>query len=247
MSRSPFSANSASRCSRICISRSSGISGPALSLRLDGLDLFGGAKPRNLHAVVDPDPSIERAAPAGLHRARDRDRAAARAVRPACHAGAVPGRDGAEDMAALHRFLAPRIGFAAGPVEVSAFTLFESHLRPDRRGVRGARRISARLSARGRPATGSAVPRHVPERARRLGAGRPRGRGRDRPARRGVSRDSARRSRATASQRPTGRPGSAGGMAASISVTRAFIVVSIRFCIRCCDQGGHGSQSCHVI
>jgi len=108
------------------------ISGPALSLRLDGLGLFGGAKPRNLHAVVAPDPALSALRRRVCTAVRETGIALPRErFVPHVTLARFPAVMAGEDMAALHRFLAPRIGFAAGPVEVSAFTLFESHLRPD--------------------------------------------------------------------------------------------------------------------
>jgi len=105
------------------------LGGAALDLRLAGLGLFGGAKPRNLHAVVRPDPDLKAL--------RDRVQQAARetGIRmprekfvPHVTLARLPATLPGEDLADLHRFLARRMSAAEGRFPADHFTLYRSHL-----------------------------------------------------------------------------------------------------------------------
>lgn len=110
----------------------SALTAPPLTLRLRGLGLFGGARPRTLHAEVVPDPDLKAL--------RKRVAAEARGVgievpRERFVPHVTLARFGAgmaeEDLDSLHRFLATRLALQAGPFRVDRLTLFRAHLRPD--------------------------------------------------------------------------------------------------------------------
>ncbi len=96
---------------------------PGLSLR--GFGIFGGDRPRSFHALVVPDPGLER-----LH---------ARILRACTLAGAAPEarrfvphvtlgrfRRGLADAMRLERAVAEGVGFAAGPWQADRFVLYRS-------------------------------------------------------------------------------------------------------------------------
>lgn len=103
---------------------------PGFSLRIEGLGMFGGARPRVLFAEVLPDPGLTR-----LHR---------KVLRAVHQAGielerrrfrphvtlARFGNDGlrGEDAAEMQAFVARRVGLRAGPFEVEHFVLYRSYL-----------------------------------------------------------------------------------------------------------------------
>lgn len=103
---------------------------PGFALRVEGLGMFGGTRPRVLFAEVAPDPGLTR-----LHR---------KVVRAVHEAGielerrrfhphvtlARFGRDGlrGQDAAEMQAFVARRVGLRAGPFEVDHFVLYRSHL-----------------------------------------------------------------------------------------------------------------------
>lgn len=101
---------------------------PAPSLALDGLDVFGDGKPQNLHAVIRPDPALDRLqarlaqATRGLGIALPRRR-----FRPHVTLGRGPVADAAQ----LARDL-ERLGAVAGPAVIApTLTLYRSRLRPE--------------------------------------------------------------------------------------------------------------------
>jgi len=102
---------------------------PGFSLRVDGLGMFGGARPRVLFAELAVEPGL-----AQLHRK------VLRAVREAGielprerfrpHVTLARFGDGlrGEDAAEMQAFVARRIGVRAGPFAVERFVLYRSHL-----------------------------------------------------------------------------------------------------------------------
>ena len=108
------------------------VRGPAVSLSVTGIGVFGGARPRNLHAVVAPDPELSALRKRVATAAREAGIAVpAERFVPHVTLARFPQRMPVEDYEALHRFLAKRMALTAGPFEIDAFTLFRSHLRAD--------------------------------------------------------------------------------------------------------------------
>lgn len=106
-----------------------GVRVPVFSLRIDGLGMFGGARPRVLFAQVAAEPGL-----AQLHRK------VLRAVRGAgielprerFHPHVTLARFGdglrGQEAAEMQAFVARRIGVRAGPFPVESFVLYRSHL-----------------------------------------------------------------------------------------------------------------------
>jgi 2'-5' RNA ligase len=106
------------------------IDAPAFSLAIDGLDMFGGARPRTLHAVVTPNGALSRlrakvhavARTAGIEMPRERfvpHVTLARYNRPPA----------GEDLALLRAFVERRLALRTPPFEVEEFVLYRSILR----------------------------------------------------------------------------------------------------------------------
>ena len=101
---------------------------PPLTLSLAGLDLFGGAQPRSAHAVVAPDPGLER-----LQRKVDtavRRAGAAPEVRrfqPHITLGRFPPLTG-DAALRLERAVAAGAGLGPEPFSVREFALYRSTL-----------------------------------------------------------------------------------------------------------------------
>ena len=103
---------------------------PAFSLRIEGLGMFGGARPRTLFAEVPTEPGL-----AHLHRKVQRAVHGAgielerRRFRPHVTLARF-GNDGlrGEEAVEMQGFVARRMGLSAGPFEVGEFVLFRSHL-----------------------------------------------------------------------------------------------------------------------
>ncbi|MEM9342102.1 MAG: RNA 2',3'-cyclic phosphodiesterase [Pseudomonadota bacterium] len=100
---------------------------PAFSFRIDGLGVFGGRTPRALYAGVPPI--------AALSDLNKRVRSKARSVGIALdhkqfvpHITLVRFRRGTEETAEFQRYVAAHAGLTLGPVDVTSFTLFASHL-----------------------------------------------------------------------------------------------------------------------
>jgi RNA 2',3'-cyclic 3'-phosphodiesterase len=103
---------------------------PSFPLRIEGLGMFGGARPRVLYAEVAPEPALAhlhrkvlRAVhEAGIELARQRFRPHVTLARF--------GNDGlrGEEVAEMQAFVARRVGLRAGPFEVDRFVLYRSHL-----------------------------------------------------------------------------------------------------------------------
>lgn len=103
------------------------IRAPGFNLWLDGLGLFGAAKPRNLHALVRPDPAL---APL-----RDKVLRAARGVgltpeggRYSPHVTLTRLSAGALAPSEAAALLQARGGFTEGPHPMRGFTLYRSDL-----------------------------------------------------------------------------------------------------------------------
>ena len=103
------------------------VSVPAFTLWLDGVGCFGGGKPDLIHAAVRPDPSLDRlqAKVAQAGRMAGLSLPARRYVPHVTLARFTPGSVSAARAAAL---VAARAAFLAGPVPVSAFSLYRSDL-----------------------------------------------------------------------------------------------------------------------
>ena len=103
------------------------IDAPGFDLWLDGCDVFGKDKPRSMHAVVRPDPALERlqakTAQAGRRAGLDMP---SRKFTP----HVTLARFGAGEMtpAQAAKRLAARAAFLAGPVPIRRFALFASDL-----------------------------------------------------------------------------------------------------------------------
>ncbi len=100
---------------------------PGFTLSVKGLGLFGGDRPRSVHAAIPPNPAL--------------DRLQAKVASAARFAGGdVPGRKfvphvtlgrfrpGEADMMRLEHAMLNVAGFSAGPFEVTGFSLYRSHL-----------------------------------------------------------------------------------------------------------------------
>ncbi len=102
---------------------------PPFTLRLNGLDWFGGRKPHSIHALVEPSESLSR-----LQAAHER----------ACQAAGLPpesrrfiphvtiARCRGASLDAVRSFVSARGLFTAGPFEVRRFVLYSA--RPSRGG-----------------------------------------------------------------------------------------------------------------
>ncbi len=102
-----------------------GITSPGFDLWLDGVDVFGGTKPRIAYATVRPDPD--------LNKLRDKVRQAGRAAgleltseRYVPHV--TLARGGARADQRLTRWLESGSAFLAGPVPIGSFQLYRSDL-----------------------------------------------------------------------------------------------------------------------
>lgn len=103
---------------------------PGFALRIEGLGMFGGARPRVLFAEVPPEPGLTR-----LHRKvlRAVHQAGMELARQRFHPHVTLARFGSdglrgEEAAEMQGFLARRIALRAGPFEVEQFVLYRSHL-----------------------------------------------------------------------------------------------------------------------
>ena len=106
-----------------------GVRVPGFSLRIEGLGMFGGARPRVLFAEVAAEPGLAQLRrkvlravhEAGIELGRER-------FHP--HVTLARFRDGlrGDDASEMQAFVARRIGLRAGPFPVESFALFRSHL-----------------------------------------------------------------------------------------------------------------------
>ena len=102
---------------------------PAFSLSVEGLGVFGGARPRVLFAEVSSDPGLSRLHRTVLRAARE---AGIELARQRFHPHVTLARFGeglrGEDAAEMQAFVARRVGLRAGPFTVDRFVLYRSHL-----------------------------------------------------------------------------------------------------------------------
>ncbi len=100
-----------------------------VTIAVTGLGIFGGRAPRSLHAVVAPDPALQRLAA----RVRGTAEEAGLALRferfrPHVTLAQFSAPPAGEEAAALHRFLEERAAMRAGPGVVDRFCLYRSRL-----------------------------------------------------------------------------------------------------------------------
>jgi RNA 2',3'-cyclic 3'-phosphodiesterase len=102
---------------------------PGFSLRIEGLGMFGGGRPRVLFAQVAAEPGLARLHRKVLRAVRE---AGIELARERFHPHVTLARFGdglrGEDAAEMQAFLARRIGVRAGPFPVESFVLYRSHL-----------------------------------------------------------------------------------------------------------------------
>ncbi len=109
------------------------IRAPEFGLSLAGLGLFGGDKPRLLHAEVVPAPGLKHLRAKVLQAAReaglefDRARFHPHVTLARFTAGTLTP----DETARLHNFVLRRADFRAGPFEAERFVLYRSHLGRD--------------------------------------------------------------------------------------------------------------------
>lgn len=109
------------------------LAAPGFALRIEGLGMFGGARPRVLFATLAPEPGLAHlrrkvlraVREAGIEIARERFRPHVTLAR--FGNGGLLG----EDVVEMQAFVARRVGVTAGPFEVDRFTLYRSHLGRD--------------------------------------------------------------------------------------------------------------------
>lgn len=104
------------------------LNAPSFSLTLDGVDLFGGSKPRLLYADVRPEPALTELQARAAQAARNaRIGLDSRRYTPHVTLSRLDGRG--TDRKRAERFVAERSAFLAGPFEVTEFGLYRSTLR----------------------------------------------------------------------------------------------------------------------
>jgi RNA 2',3'-cyclic 3'-phosphodiesterase len=111
-----------------------GVRVPGFSLRIEGLGMFGGPRPRLLFAEVAAEPGLAQLRrkvlravhEAGIELGRERFRPHVTLARFGARFddGGLHGEDAAE----LQAFVARRVGLRAGPFAVASFVLYRSHL-----------------------------------------------------------------------------------------------------------------------
>ena len=105
------------------------IRAPAFELTLDGLGLFGGDRPRSLHAEVKAEPMLGHLREKVLQAARsaglrmDRARYSPHVTLARFNKGLTP-----EDAEKMRTFTVRRMAFRAGPFQVEEFVLYRSTL-----------------------------------------------------------------------------------------------------------------------
>lgn len=103
------------------------IDAAGFDLWLDGVDAFGGAKPRALYAAVRPDPALERLQAKAAQAGRRAGLALpSRKYTP--HVTLTRFAEGAVGPETVAKRLAARAAFLAGPIPVTRFALFQSDL-----------------------------------------------------------------------------------------------------------------------
>lgn len=106
-----------------------GIRAPAFELTLDGLGLFGGERPRSLHAEVRPEPMLSHLREKVLQAARGAGLRMDR-MRYSPHVTLARFNNGlkGEDAEKMRTFAVRRMSLKAGPFEVDEFVLYRSTL-----------------------------------------------------------------------------------------------------------------------
>jgi RNA 2',3'-cyclic 3'-phosphodiesterase len=108
------------------------IRAPAFDLALAGLGLFGGDRPRVLHAEIAPDPGLKHLRAKVLQAARD---AGLEFDRARFHPHVTLARFGTgltpDEVARLHAFVLRGAAFRAGPFTAERFVLYRSRLGRD--------------------------------------------------------------------------------------------------------------------
>jgi RNA 2',3'-cyclic 3'-phosphodiesterase len=105
------------------------LAAPSFALTLEGIGLFGGERPRSVHAVVRPEPALshlrarvlEAARGAGIPLPRER-------FHPHVTLARLPVSLAPDDLGRLRSHVAARAGFICGPFSVQSFSLFRSRL-----------------------------------------------------------------------------------------------------------------------
>lgn len=98
-----------------------------LELRLTGVDLFGGARPRLIHVGVAPNPALDHLQARLVQAARTAG-AALQARRFVPHVTLAYVNAARTGRARLARAVAAGVGFSAGPFPVTEFGLYRSDL-----------------------------------------------------------------------------------------------------------------------
>lgn len=106
-----------------------GVRARAFELTLDGLGLFGGERPRSLHAEVRPEPMLSHLREKVLQAARGAGLRMDRA-RYSPHVTLARFNNGlkGEDAEKMRNFAVRRMAFKAGPFAVERFVLYRSTL-----------------------------------------------------------------------------------------------------------------------
>lgn len=107
-----------------------GMALPGFSLRLDGLGVFGGDNPRNLHAAIAPEPALERLQ-SRLKRAAQLAGMRLEARRFVPHVTLARFRPNEAGAGQLAQAMQAVGALDATPFAVDRFALFRSHLRAD--------------------------------------------------------------------------------------------------------------------
>jgi RNA 2',3'-cyclic 3'-phosphodiesterase len=115
-----------------------GVRVPGFWLRIEGLGMFGGPRPRVLFAEVAAEPGLAQlrrkvlraVQEAGIELGRERFRPHVTLARFGARFGARLDDGGlrGEDAAEMQAFVARRLGLRAGPFAVESFVLYRSHL-----------------------------------------------------------------------------------------------------------------------
>ena len=103
---------------------------PGFRLRLDGLAVFGGDSPRNLHAAIAPEPALARLQ-SRLRRAAQLAGMKPEARRFVPHVTLARFRPGEAGAAGLAQAMQAVGALDATPFAVDRFALYRSHLRAD--------------------------------------------------------------------------------------------------------------------
>lgn len=105
------------------------IDGTGFHLTLEGIGLFGGERPRSVHASVRPEPALSQLRARVLDAVRGAGIALPRErFHPHVTLARLPASLAADDAARLQAHVGARAGFLCGPFRVDAFALFRSRL-----------------------------------------------------------------------------------------------------------------------